>query len=206
MRLTKSQREYLEKAASVFQKNIDLAGDYLTQRGIGPKAAHNFRLGVVGEGLVGFEQYLGRLAIPYITRTGVIDIRFRAIGPEQPKYLGMPGASTHMYNVLSVLGAQDNIALCEGEIDTLTLHHNVGIPCVGIPGANNWKKHYNKILADFETVYIFADGDQAGQDFGKRMAKELQGVRIVQMPEGEDVNSMYTTNGPEWFQNRIKND
>jgi len=205
VRLTASQREYLERAVSVFQKNIDLAGEYLTKRGIGPRAAHAFRLGVVAEELAGFEQYLGRLAIPYITKTGVVDIRFRALGPEQPKYLGMPGANTHMYNVMSVLGAQDSIALCEGEIDTLTLHHNVGIACVGVPGANNWKRHYGKILADFETVYIFADGDQAGQDFAKRMAKELPGVRVVQMPEGEDVNSMYITHGADWFRDRITN-
>lgn len=203
MRLTASQREYLERAVTTFQKSIDLAGEYLTKRGIGPRAANTFRLGVVGEELAGFEQYLGRLAIPYLTKTGVIDIRFRAMGPEQPKYLGMAGANTHLYNVLSVLTAQDSIAVCEGEIDALTLHHNVGIPCVGVPGANNWKRHYSKILADFETVYVFADGDQAGADFAKRMAKELQGVRVIQMPEGEDVNSMYTTHGADWLRGRI---
>ena len=206
MRLTVSQREYLEKAVTTFQRSIDLAGDYLTKRGIGPKAAHAFRLGVVGEELAGFEQYVGRLAIPYITKTGVIDIRFRAMGPEQPKYLGMPGANTHLYNVLAVLTANDNIAICEGEIDALTLHYNVGIPTVGVAGANNWKRHYGKILADFETVYVFADGDQAGQDFAKRMAKDLQGVRVIQMPEGEDVNSMYTTHGADWLQGRISNE
>jgi DNA primase len=203
VRLTASQREYLERAVTTFQKSIDLAGEYLTKRGIGPRAANTFRLGVVGEELAGFEQYLGRLAIPYLTKTGVIDIRFRAMGPEQPKYLGMAGANTHLYNVLSVLTAQDSIAVCEGEIDALTLHHNVGIPCVGVPGANNWKRHYSKILADFETVYVFADGDQAGADFAKRMAKELQGVRVIQMPEGEDVNSMYTTHGADWLRGRI---
>jgi len=206
VRLTASQREYLEKAVSTFQRSIDLAGDYLNKRGIGPKAANTFRLGVVGEELAGFEQYVGRLAIPYITKTGVIDVRFRAMGPEQPKYLGVPGASTHLYNVMAVLGAQDNIAVCEGEIDALTLHHNVGIPTVGVAGANNWKRHYGKILADFETIYVFADGDQAGQDFAKRMAKELQGVRVVQMPEGEDVNSMYTTHGADWLRSKISNE
>lgn len=206
MRLTVSQKEYLEKAVTTFQRSIDLAGDYLTKRGIGPKAAHAFRLGVVGEELAGFEQYVGRLAIPYITKTGVIDIRFRAMGPEQPKYLGMPGANTHLYNVLAVLTAGDNIAICEGEIDALTLHYNVGIPTVGVAGANNWKRHYGKILADFETVYVFADGDQAGQDFAKRMAKDLQGVRVIQMPEGEDVNSMYTAHGADWLRGRISNE
>ncbi len=37
------------------------------------------QLGVVEEAEVGHEAYKGRLSIPYITKTGVVDLRFRAL-------------------------------------------------------------------------------------------------------------------------------
>lgn len=160
------------------------------------------RLGVVDEPLPGHENYKGRLVIPYLTKTGVVDVRFRAMGESDVKYLGLPGAKTHLYNVLSTFNAQDSIAVCEGEIDTITLN-KCGIPSVGVPGVNNWKKHYTRILQDFETVYVFADGDQPGADFAKNLARELSTVTVIQMPDGEDVNSVYCKGGPNAIRQRI---
>ena len=124
------------------------------------------------------------------------------MGLEEPKYLGLPGAQTHLYNVLATFTAPDYIAICEGEIDTMTLN-KIGIPAVGVPGVNNWKKHYNRILHDFESILVFADGDQPGQDFAKHIAKELQGVTVIQMPDGEDVNSVYCKYGEDYIKERL---
>jgi DNA primase len=161
-------------------------------------------LGVVVNPVSGHEQFRGRLSIPYITPTGVVDIRFRSLGPEEPKYMGLPGAKTGMYNVRGIWEALDSIAVCEGEVDALTLHQKVGIPAVGIPGANSWKRHYTRLLQDFETIYVFADGDQPGRDFAKNVAKELRGVVTLEMPEGEDVNSMYLQHGKDYFIKRME--
>jgi DNA primase len=149
------------------------------------------------------EQFAGRLSIPYITPTGVVDIRFRAMGPEEPKYMGMPGTQTRLYNVEALHTANNFIAVCEGEIDAITLHYKCGIPAVGVPGANSWKPHYSRLLQDFETVYVFADGDQPGTDFAKSLSKEMQNVIILQMPEAQDVNSMYLSSGPEYFVKKV---
>jgi DNA primase len=109
-----------------------------------------------------------------------------------------------MYNVRGIWEALDSIAVCEGEVDALTLHQKVGIPAVGIPGANSWKRHYTRLLQDFETIYVFADGDQPGRDFAKNVAKELRGVVTLEMPEGEDVNSMYLQHGKDYFIKRME--
>lgn len=154
--------------------------------------------------LPGHEVYKGRLVIPYLTRTGVVDIRFRSMDGTEPKYLGLPGANTHLFNVSALFRATDWIAVCEGEIDTITLDSKVGFPTIGVPGANNWKKHYYKLLADFDKIIIFADGDQAGSDFARQLAKELGTVTIISMPEGEDVNSMFVKNGAEYFKEKTK--
>jgi len=180
-----SQKESLTKAAKYYHAALGEAEEYLAGRGITMEQATAVRLGVVLEPLTGHETYLNRLAIPYITRSGVVDIRFRSMDLSEPKYMGMAGATTHLYNVIT--------------LDTVC-----GIPAVGVPGVNNWKKHYTKLLQDFEKVFLFADGDNAGSDFGKSLSRELGNLVVVQMPEGEDVNSMYRLHGADYFNHKIE--
>jgi DNA primase len=201
---SQSQKDLLRKATSKYAGNIFQAQDYLASSGITMEAARLAQLGVVAEPEIGHEQYAGRLSIPYITKTGVVDLRFRSLNPAvEPKYMGLTGAETKMYNVLDIDRAGDFIGVCEGELDTITMSSCIGIPCIGVPGANSWKKHYTRLLADFERVFIFADGDQPGTEFARSLARELP-VTIVQLPEGEDVNSMYVSNGAHYFRDKIE--
>ena len=197
-----SQKELLGLATRKYAESIYQAEDYLRSRGITMEVARLARLGVVNEPEAGHEAYAGRLAIPYLTKTGVVDLRFRSLNPAvEPKYMGMVGSDTRMYNVLDIERAGDWIGVCEGELDTLTLSRCVGIPCVGVPGANSWKKHYTRLLADFERVFIFADGDAPGREFANSLAKELP-VTIIGFPDGEDVNSAYTKYGAEFIREK----
>jgi DNA primase len=198
-----SQKELLGRAVQRYQENIYLAEDYLKSRGITVEVARLARLGVVAEPEVGHEAFIGRLTIPYITKTGVVDLRFRSLNPAvEPKYMGMTGAETKMYNVLDIERAGDWIGVCEGELDTLTLSKCIGIPCIGVPGANSWKKHYTRLLADFERIFVFADGDQPGKEFATGLARELP-VTIVSMGEGEDVNSAYVKHGADYVRDKM---
>jgi len=200
---SQSQKDLLAKAAYKYAESIHLAGDYLESRGITREVALGARLGVVWEPEAGHEQYKGRLSIPYITKTGVVDLRFRSLDPAvEPKYMGMTGAETKMYNVTDIERAGDWIGVCEGELDTLTLSALVGIPCVGVPGANSWKKHYTRLLADFERIFVFADGDQPGKEFATGLSKELP-VTIISMEDGEDVNSCYVKYGSDYIKKKI---
>ena len=203
MKQSQSQKELLGRAAAKYAESIYLAEDYLASRGITKEIARQARLGVVEAPETGHEAYTGRLSIPYITKTGVVDIRFRSLNPAvEPKYMGMTGAETKMYNVIDIERAGDWIGVCEGELDTITLSGCVGIPCVGVPGANSWKKHYTRLLADFERVFVFADGDQPGKEFANSLARELP-VTIVSMPDSEDVNSIYVKHGADFIRDKI---
>ena len=203
MKQSALQKELLGKATNKYAESISLAQGYLESRGIPLEVARLASLGVVAEPEVGHEAMVGRLSIPYITKSGVVDLRFRALNPAvEPKYMGLTGAETKMYNVLDVERAGDYIGVCEGEIDTLTLSSIIGIPCVGVPGANSWKKHYTRLLADFERVFIFADGDQPGTEFARSLARELP-VTIVQLPDGYDVNSMFVQEGADYFHQKM---
>ena len=203
MKQSQLQKELLGRATQKYAGSISLAADYLVSRGITKEAALQARLGVVEEPEPGHEAYQGRLSIPYITKTGVVDLRFRSLNPAvEPKYMGMTGAETKMYNVLDIERAGDWIGVCEGELDTLTLSTLVGIPCIGVPGANSWKKHYTRLLADFERVFVFADGDQPGKEFASSLARELP-VTTISMEDGEDVNSSYVKYGVDYIRERM---
>ena len=164
-----------------------------------------FHLGLVGDPLPGHESYVGRLAIPYITPSGVVDIRFRKIGDgEAPKYLGLPGAETTMFNTNACFVSSNYICVTEGEFDCILMSVKTDHPTVGVPGANNWKPHYARILDDYEHVIVLADGDKPGLDFAKRIAKEVGNTHIISMPDGEDVNSVVINYGKEWLDERVR--
>ena len=204
MRLSNSHRQFLLKATEHYKEHINQAEAYLATRQLSVEEARMFHLGVVVDPLPGHEQFVGRLAIPYVTPSGVVDIRFRSIGGQEPKYMGMSGAKTTMFNTQACFVAQKYICVTEGEFDSIMMSVKTVHPTVGIPGANNWKSHYTRILDDFDMVIILTDGDNAGAEFGKKIQRELPNANVVPMPEGEDVNSVIVKLGKDWINERIR--
>lgn len=200
--LSEEQRRFFEQAASTYQ--ADLASDisalgYLAGRGISREAAATFRLGVVRRPLAGHEHYAGRLAIPYMTPAGVVNLRFRCLQSHDckeadcPKYLSAEGSGTNLFNVLDLKKDSPFICVAEGEIDTMSLSL-AGLPAVGVPGVKAWQKHFSRCLEDFEVIYAFGDGDSDGGKFSNFLARETR-ARPIRMPKGCDVNDVYRTSG-----------
>lgn len=203
MRLSSSHKQFLLRATTTYSKDIALAEEYLSHRSLTVEEAGIFHLGVVENPLPGHENYKGRLSIPYITPSGVVDIRFRSINNEEPKYLSLVGAGTTIFNTQACFAGDRYICVTEGEFDCIMMTVKTHHPTIGIPGAANWKPHYARVLDDFETVIVLADGDNAGHVFAKKIAEELRNVNIIAMPTGEDVNSLITRQGTDWINERI---
>lgn len=201
-RLSKSQRELLEKASMKYAENLAEVMPYLQTRGITEQTATMFRLGFVKEPEIGHELYTGKLAIPYLTPTGVVDIRFRSLNSEGPKYLTRPGASSHIFNINALNSEGDTLVICEGEMDTI-IATQAGFKAVGLPGANTWKPFYSRVLADWSKVMLLCDGDNAGREMAKSIMQQLDNVLPVFMPEGLDVNDVYLSEGAEGLHKRI---
>ena len=160
-------------------------------------------LGYVSEPQIGHEQYRGRLAIPFITPSGVIDIRFRALDSDDgAKYLTRPGASSHLYNVSAFQVDTDIICICEGEFDTM-IATQCGVTAVGVSGANNWKDWYQRAFRDYRKVFVLTDGDSAGRELGNRIAKQIDVAVIAPMPDGMDVNEYFLTYGAAALRERV---
>lgn len=206
--LSAEQRRFFEQAVMTYQ--ADLAGDtgaqaYLAARGLGPSALGTFRLGAVRRPLAGHEDYTGRLAIPYLTPAGVVNLRFRCLQAHDcdghAKYLSADGAGTNLYNVLDLKRDSPFICVAEGEIDTISLSL-AGLPAVGVAGVDTWQKHFARCLEDFEVIYAFGDGDKAGSKFSSFLARETR-ARPIRMPAGKDCNDLFREQGAEGLRRLI---
>lgn len=202
--LRASQVRALTDAARTYNSAAWLVSDYLERRGFSDLSVSNFALGVVEDPIPGHEIYTGRLAIPYLgtnVETGEVEcwhFKFRCLQDHSCKEAGhgkytAPAAPTRMYNVRAIEEASDAIHVTEGELDAIILNQ-CGLPAVAIPGANNWKWHYGRMLAGFNRVYIWGDPDAAGSEFVTTVTNAVRASAAVKLEHG-DVNETYLTGG-----------
>ena len=197
MKLSASLSNWLESKSSEYHTHLDSVAQYLVGRGLAKETAATFRLGYVASPEHDDADYAGRLAIPYLSADGkVLDLRFRAVDDRTPKYLSRHGAKVRIFNVGAFTAPTGTMHITEGEIDAMTLVQ-CGIPAVGIPGAKQWQHHWRLLFADYDVVKVITDGDKAGHEFGKKVSSEVEGTTIISLPDGEDVNSVYTKFGED---------
>jgi DNA primase len=202
MLLSSEQRNLLETSANQYNRSLWKVADYLESRGLSLDFGLGELLGYVDDPLPGQEQFRGRLSIPYVTRAGCVNLKFRALEENSgPKYLNLSGFETNLYHVESFFEAHDFMCVAEGEIDALSLT-SIGLPAIGVPGVKAWKSFYRRCFEDWPVVYVLSDGDEPGRDFGSFLAKEIK-ARPIHMPEGEDVNSILVKEGPEYLRGMI---
>lgn len=176
---------------------------YLHSHAVSYQTAMSYRLGFVRSPLSGDEGFTGSLSIPYLNRGGsVSSIKFRRFSSDGPKYLYHTGQRPRLYNTRAYFMADDMIGITEGEIDAIVATEVIGVPSIGIPGAEMWQEHadvWGPVFKDFRTVIMFADGDppnaktglRPGRELARRVAETLGWrCRVVECPEGEDVSSM----------------
>jgi DNA primase len=203
MLLSSEQRNLLEQSTDLYNQSLWRVEDYLVSRGLSLEFAAGERLGYVEDPLPGQEQFRGRLSIPYITRAGCVNLKFRSIEESDsgPKYLNLSGFETNLYHVESFFQAGEFICITEGEIDALSLV-SIGIPAVGVPGVKAWKPFYRRCFEDYPVIFGFCDGDEPGRDFGQFLSREIK-ARPIHLPQGEDVNSLLISKGAEWLREKI---
>jgi DNA primase len=205
------QRNYLDLATMTYMDHLDLALPYLEKRGIGEDLARLNGLGVVADPLQGHEKFRNRLAIPYLTRSGPINMKFRCIKDHNckeqsghSKYISYDGLKGNLFGVMAYEDAGNFMCITEGELDTLILQ-SIGLPSMGVPGATHWQNHWNEVFRDFSRIYIFSDGDEAGQLFAGKVQVNMPETAVnVPMPEGMDVTDVYVAQGPQVLTNLIK--
>jgi DNA primase len=199
--LSDSQRETMEEATSSYQAAVTAgAARYLLARGIDRETARTFRLGVVADPAPGHARFAGFLAIPYLDQHGrALGMRFRCLAEHEHrdfghgKYMSMTDEPSRMFNVAAIHTADDEIHLCEGELDAIILNR-IGLPAIAVSGVNAWRPHHRRMLAGFSRVWVWADPDDAGADLANRITRALRSAKAVRLRDG-DVTDTYRTGG-----------
>lgn len=194
----------MNEAVRVYEEAVEGAAAYLVQR-LPRDSWNSHRLGFVAAPILPSHPQ-GRLVIPYLTRAGVVEIKFRCIActvgekcDGHPKYLYASGGEQRLYNVNALFDPSPVIAVTEGEIDAITVQEATGIPCVGYPGASTWRPWFSRCFSGYERVLVVADGDEAGRSAAKGVCKEIlkhaASAVVVQLPDGMDSNDYARAHG-----------
>lgn len=195
-----------------YQNALTEAGrSYLLGRGIGPEAIERYRIGQVNERFEEHASYSGMICLPYITRSGVVSLKFRRAhecGPdcEHAKYYSP--YETRLYNTVAMDRA-DRLGLLgvvEGEFDAEVLDCYCEIPAVGIPGWETYKKHpeWRELLRGYQRVLFFKDNDQPnkvtglrpGDELAKAIRRDVDAAEIIRLPS-HDVSDTFKEFGAE---------
>ncbi len=141
------------------------------------------------------------VTIPYIGVTGKKDgkpswkcvcIKARRLADGSPKYIATATQIPILYNA-HLLNQHEEIFICEGEIDCLTLLSH-GFPAVGIPGASGFKEVWAKHFQG-KTVKIVMDPDRKGRQAARDIRRKLSGIaskiKVINLPAGTDVNALF---------------
>lgn len=212
-----SRDKYLARASAEYSEQFlnrdhaDLWGvnagrEYLADHGIEAfSIAEKYQLGVVINPLPGDHIFQDMLVFPYITPAGIKGLKFRRLKPDDDgrgKNLVHDGQPVRLYNTAAYFDAGDVIGIAEGEADAICATERLGIPTIGIPGADTWKSNkgvWSSLFKNFQSVYVFTDGDKlnpktnlrAGEELGKGIVASLGWrARIIRSPEGQDISSM----------------
>lgn len=214
-RLSDELRKSLGEAAQDYASELavtDTAQGYLRGRGIEDRAQRRFGLGVVSGRLTEHAAYAGMISIPYMTRLGgVCAIKFRQPyelpdDDESPKYLAPAGQATRIYNSMAfdLADKLGYIGITEGEFDAMILDYHCGIPSVGIPGVDTWKKHpeWKELFRGYDRVLMFRDGDDKGGDLAERIQLDIEQCRIVTLNQHKDASLAFLAEGPDFIRER----
>ena len=213
--LSKKRKQLLGSATKRYLESRDERTlEYFNSRGLDRDTLDEFQIGTVVEPADdSHEMYIGRAVIPYVTKTGVVNLKFRCIEDHRckdyghEKYYSLSGYGTRLYNTLALFQDSGAIAITEGEIDAMSIQAILGMPAIGYPGATQWQgnKHWPLIFEGYSTVWVVADGDKPGRDAAKEVAATMRNAQVVRCKDGEDANSLLQTEeGQEWLAERLK--
>jgi len=169
--------------------NDQEARDYITGvRGISIEAVKHFKIGLkIGKDGSRW------LSIPHYDGGKLVNVKYRSLPPAKKTFRRIEGCKSILFNV-DALDGQEEIFLCEGELDAITLWDqgikNVVATTTGAGGLDpEWIDQLSKAVK----IYLCYDNDEAGQKGAREAARRLGYDRCfnVLLPDGKDINELF---------------
>ncbi len=165
-----------------------------------------------------YDRFRGRIMFPICNDVGeVIAFSGRLLesDPQAAKYVNSPETPLFqkgrilfgLHKTKRALIEAGCAIVCEGQLDLISLFE-AGIKNVVAPQGTAFTDHQARILKRFvDEVVLCFDADQAGQKAAQHSLDSLLQhdlvVRIIDMPAGEDPDSLIRSKGKEEFEKRI---
>jgi DNA primase len=174
-----------------------------------------------GEHTSGFyDRFRDRLMFPIRDSRGrVIGFGGRVIDQGEPKYMNSPetplfhkGRELYgLYEARQARGDFKRLVVVEGYMDVVRLHQAGITYAVATLGTATTQEHLNKIFRMTSEVVFCFDGDRAGRQAAWRalenalpLARDGRELKFMFLPEGHDPDTLVAQEGPEGFENRMK--
>jgi DNA primase len=167
-----------------------------------------------------YDRFRGRIMFPICNDVGeVIAFSGRLLKDEEgtAKYLNSPETSLFrkgkvlfgLHKSKRALIEANCAIVCEGQLDLISLFE-AGITNVVAPQGTAFTENQARILKRFaEEVILCFDSDAAGAKAAERSLDALLEndflVRVVELPQGEDPDSLVRREGKEQFEKRVEN-
>jgi DNA primase len=165
-----------------------------------------------------YDRFRGRIMFPICNDVGeVIAFSGRLLesDPQAAKYVNSPETPLFqkgrvlfgLHKTKRALIEANCSIVCEGQLDLITVFE-AGIKNVVAPQGTAFTEYQARILKRFvDEVVLCFDADQAGQKAAQHSLDSLLQhdlvVRIVDMPPGEDPDSLIRRDGKEEFEKRL---
>lgn len=175
-----SFREKEYKKPQNYKSSKDAAEiEYLRGRGLTDKTIKDFR--ITGA--------TGKVYFPFFKFDELVACKWRSITEKEIRATS-EGQKPILFG-WQALKDQRDIAICEGEIDAMSLHQ-MGIPALSVPfGCNNldWIENEWAELECFQTIFVCMDTDKPGKESAKKIINRLglHRCKFVSLP-AKDAN------------------
>ena len=158
--------------------------DWLKGRGLTPETIAAFR---IAEQTRGDKTYA---VFPYLRDGELVNVKYRNIA-EKKDMRQEGGAEPCLFGWHLIDPKARTVAICEGEIDAMTLHQ-CGVPALSVnAGAGNhqWMENDWDRLDRFSEILIFFDNDDAGKAGAQEIVRRLglERCKLVTLP-AKDAN------------------
>ncbi len=183
--LVKPKQEYKRPEKPKAKAPSSAVNDWLASRGLNDTTISDFRIAELRRGDAVYAVF------PYLRDGEYVNGKYRNVA--QKKDMRQEGgAEPCLFGWHLIEPRTRTVAICEGEIDAMTLHQ-VGIPALSVnAGAGNhqWIDNDWERLDRFSEIYLCYDNDEAGQKGAREVANRLgiERCKIVHFGDFKDAN------------------
>ncbi|MDP3024363.1 MAG: CHC2 zinc finger domain-containing protein [candidate division Zixibacteria bacterium] len=148
------------------------------------------------------DYFYHRVIFPNIKRGRVVHLSGRSLDGQEPKYLHLPGELRYLFNEDDLPNKE--VFIAEGIPDCISAVQ-AGYSTVAILGSFSFKPEYQSKFSRCETIYLCLDGDEAGKEGALKIGGLIgERARIIQLPEGVDLNDYLKEHSKEDFESLIR--